>query len=286
MKKDYPVALLCRVMNVSRSGFYRHQRSYKRHARLSAERLSLLQLVRRVAHEHRYSYGSRRLSLALREHGIVAGRYQTRTLMREAQVLVRYKRPFRVTTNSNHNERVYANELARKFTVSAPNKVWVSDISYVSTGEGWLYLAVVLDLYSRKVIGWDMGTTLHRDLPLNALRMALGQRSFVAGDLLHHSDRGVQYASAEYRQLLCDHGIVGSMSRRGNCWDNAVAESFFSRLKTEHLMWHRYQTRSSASASILDYIVMFYNSKRLHSHNCYATPAAAEREYARAHDAA
>ena len=131
-----------------------------------------------------------------------------------------------------------------------------------------------------------MGTTLHRDLPLNALRMALGQRSFVAGDLLHHSDRGVQYASAEYRQLLSDHGIVGSMSRRGNCWDNAVAESFFSRLKTEHLMWHRYQTRSSASASILDYIVMFYNSKRLHSHNGYATPAAAEREYARAHDAA
>ena len=272
-------------MNVSRSGFYRHQRSYKRHARLSAARLSLLQLVRRVAHEHRYSYGSRRLSLALREHGIVAGRYQTRTLMREAQVLVRYKRPFRVTTNSNHNERVYANELARKFTVSAPNKVWVSDISYVQTGEGWLYLAVVLNLYSRKVIGWAMGTTLHRDLALNALRMALGQRRFVAEELLHHSDRGVQYASAEYRQLLKDHGIAGSMSRRGNCWDNAVAESFFSRLKTEHLIWHHYQTRSSASAAILDYIVMFYNSKRLHRHNGYATPAAAEREYAK-HNAA
>ena len=184
------------------------------------------------------------------------------------------------------NEKVYSNELARKFTVSAPNKVWVSDISYVPTGEGWLYLAVVLDLYSRRVIGWAIGTTLHRDLALKALRMALGQRSFVAGDLLHHSDRGVQYASAEYRQLLSDHGIVGSMSRRGNCWDNAVAESFFSRLKTEHLMWHSYQSRSSASAAILDYIVMFYNSKRLHSHNGYATPVAAEREYAMSHDAA
>ena len=272
-------------MNVSRSGFYRYQRNYEHRQRLSVSRLSLLQLVHRVAHEHRYSYGSRRLSLALREYGIVAGRYQTRTLMREAKVLVRYKQPFRVTTNSNHHEKVYANELARKFTVSAPNKVWVSDISYVPTGEGWLYLAVVLDLYSRKVIGWDMGSTLHRDLALNALRMALGQRSFVAGDLVHHSDRGVQYASAEYRQLLREHGIVGSMSRRGNCWDNAVAESFFSRLKTEQLAYRHYQSRSEASADILDYIVMFYNSKRLHSHNGYVSPAETECDYAK-HNAA
>ena len=272
-------------MNVSRSGFYGYQRNIERHLRLSSARLAMLQLVRRVAHEHRYSYGSRRLSLALQQYGIVAGRYHTRTLMRQAQVLVRYKRPFRTTTNSDHNEKVYGNELARKFTVSAPNKVWVSDISYVPTGEGWLYLAVVLDLYSRKVIGWDMGTTLHRDLALNALRMALGQRNFVAGDLLHHSDRGVQYASAEYRQLLREHGIVGSMSRRGNCWDNAVAESFFSRLKTEQLAYRHYQSRSEASADILDYIVMFYNSKRLHSNNGYVSPAETERDYAK-HNAA
>ena len=285
MKKDYPVALLCRVMNVSRSGFYGYQRNIERHLRLSSARLAMLQLVRRVAHEHRYSYGSRRLSLALQQYGIAAGRYHTRTLMRQAQVLVRYKRPFRTTTNSDHNEKVYGNELARKFTVSAPNKVWVSDISYVPTGEGWLYLAVVLDLYSRKVIGWDMGTTLHRDLALNALRMALGQRNFVAGDLLHHSDRGVQYASTEYRQLLREHGIVGSMSRRGNCWDNAVAESFFSRLKTEQLAYRHYQSRSEASADILDYIVMFYNSKRLHSNNGYVSPAETERDYAK-HNAA
>ena len=272
-------------MNVSRSGFYGYQRNIERHLRLSSARLAMLQLVRRVAHEHRYNYGSRRLSLALQRYGIVAGRYHTRTLMRQAQVLVRYKRPFRTTTNSDHNEKVYGNELARKFTVSAPNKVWVSDISYVPTGEGWLYLAVVLDLYSRKVIGWHMSSTLHRDLALKALRMALGQRRFGSGELLHHSDRGIQYASAEYRQLLREHGIVGSMSRRGNCWDNAVAESFFSRLKAEQLTYRHYQSRSEASADILDYILMFYNSKRLHSHNGYVSPAETERDYAK-HNAA
>jgi len=197
--------------------------------------------------------------------------------MREAGVWVRYRRRYRVTTNSNHRQPVFENHLQRDFSVDAPDHVWAGDITYVWTQQGWLYLAVVIDLYARKVVGWSMGRRLKSALVCDALTMALGRRP-PKGQLIHHSDRGVvQYASHAFRKLLKAHGITGSMSRKGDCWDNAVVESFFGSLKSERVHWRSYQTREEARADIVDYITMFYNSHRLHSYLGYQSPDEFER---------
>ena len=196
--------------------------------------------------------------------------------MREAGVWVRYRPRYRATTDSRHTHPVFPNRLERDFTVTAPNRVWASDITYVWTREGWLYLAVVIDLYARKVVGWSMGSRLTAALACDALRMALWRRRPAYGALIHHSDRGVQYASHAFRQLLKEHGIVGSMSRKGDCWDNAVVESFFGSLKSERVHWRNYQIREEARQDIIHYIVMFYNSHRLHSYLGYQSPDAFE----------
>jgi len=217
------------------------------------------------------------MAKALQALGYPVGRHQARSLMREAGVWVRYRRRYRVTTNSNHRHPVFANRLERDFVASAANRVWAGDISYVWAHEGWLYLAVVIDLYSRKVVGWSMGKRLTSTLVCDALQMALWNRRPSRGQLIHHSDRGVQYASNAFRRLLKDHGVEGSMSRKGDCWDNAVVESFFGSLKSERVFWRSYQTREEARADIVDYITMFYNSHRLHSYLGYQSPDQFER---------
>ena len=268
--------MLCRVLGVSRNGFYDSLRRQRRDP--DPEHTEKLEWVKDLADASDHTYGSRRMARALRALGYGGtGRYQARRLMREAGVWVRYRRRYRVTTNSNHRQPVFENRLQRDFSMDAPNRVWAGDITYVWTREGWLYLAVVIDLYSRKVVGWSMGRRLTSTLVCEALRMALWRRRPAKGQLIHHSDRGVQYASYAFRRLLKAHGIEGSMSRKGDCWDNAVVESFFGTLKSERVHWRSYQSREEARADIVEYITMFYNSQRLHSYLDYQSPDQFER---------
>jgi putative transposase len=264
------VKLLCRLLGVSRGGFYDYLRRQAREPDPVREEKRVC--IRWLAQGSDNTYGSRRMAKGLRALGYPVGRDQARRLMREANVWVRYRRRYRVTTDSSHRQPVFENLLKREFTVTAPNRVWASDISYVWTREGWLYLAVVIDLYARKVVGWAMDRRITSALVCDALRMALWRRRPASGQLVHHSDRGIQYASRAFRGLLTAYGIAGSMSRKGDCWDNAVVESFFGSLKSERVLWRTYQTRGEARQDIIDYIVMFYNSHRLHSFLGYRSP--------------
>ena len=233
--------------------------------------VELIALVKGIHRESRGTYGSRRMSKGLREKGYNIGRYRARTLMRMAEVSVKRKGKYKVTTDSHHVYPVAPNILNRQFDVAAPNQVWVSDITYLWTKEGWLYLAVVMDLYSRKIVGWSMDKRMTQDLVKNALTMAAGRRQPENG-LIHHSDRGSQYAAHAYQDLLVEYGMICSMARRGDCWDNAVIESFFGTLKREMVYRTRYETRMEAKRDIVDYIEMFYNGKRLHSYLGYISP--------------
>jgi putative transposase len=267
----WPVSLVCEVMQVSRSGFYAYAR---RQANRTIDRAKweLLARVKAIAWETRQSYGSRRMAKQLQDEGFSVGRAQARRLMKEAGVSVRRPRARGpVTTDSRHDYGVADNVLARQFDVAKPDQAWAGDITYIWTAEGWLYLSVLLDLYSRKVVGWAMSSHIDTDLVQHALEMALGRRRPSAG-LVHHSDRGSQYASHAYRHLLADHGIVCSMSGKGDCLDNAVAERFFGSLKCEWTSHWDYATRQEAKDDIIAYIEMFYNSRRKHSYLGYVSP--------------
>ena len=268
-RKAYPVALMCRLLGVSTAGFYDYLRRAKRPD--DPDRLKLLGWIKQLARTSKNTYGSRRMSQGLRALGFAVGRDMARGLMTEAKVCVRYRKRFKVTTNSKHHHPVFENRLQRQFDVAEPDRVWASDITYCWTGEGWLYLAVVIDLYARKVVGWSMSSRMTSRLVGDALLMAIWRRRPSAG-LIHHSDRGVQYASRAFRKLLKVHGIMGSMSRKGDCWDNAVVESFFGSLKSERLFWQHYPSRQAAQNDIVDYIAMFYNPLRLHSYLDYKSP--------------
>jgi transposase InsO family protein len=213
----YPIRVLCQVMEVSTSGFY----DYVGRVQSGPENQQEQELVLRVKAIHERTggvYGSRRLSRELQAEGFEVGRYRARSLMRKAGIEVRHKKRFRVTTDSRHDHPVAPNRLDRRFKVTAPNTVWGSDITYLWTNEGWMYLAVVVDLFSRRVVGWALADHMRVELASNALRMALGRRQSPPG-LIHHSDRGSQYAGQEYQALLREHGLISSMSRKGNCWD-------------------------------------------------------------------
>jgi putative transposase len=275
-KALYPVVVLCRTMRVSRSGFYTWK---DRPPSLRAREDTRLRTSIRVIHaQSRQTYGSSRILKALRNAGERIGLHRVERLRRAEQLRTCYKRRYRITTQSDHAYPVAENVLAREFTPEAPNRVWAGDITYVATAEGWLYLAVVLDLYSRRVIGWSMGPRLHSTLVQEALSMAVKQRRH-ADTVLHHSDRGVQYASADFQALLSGQRMICSMSRKGNCWDNAVVESFFKTLKVECLYRQRIQTREQARQMIFEYIEVFYNRQRLHSTLDYQSPAAYEEKY-------
>jgi transposase InsO family protein len=269
-KKTWPINLMCRVLGVLSHGYYSYQKR-KRNRPENPRHKKMLSLVKEVSDASKQTYGTRRMSKALTIHGFPASRYKARKLMKEAKIQVRFKRRYKTTTNSKHNHPVFENLLKRDFAVGQPDQAYVSDITYIQTQEGWLYLAVVIDLYSRKVVGWSMDSRMKAQLVCDALQMAIWQRRPIAG-LIHHSDRGSQYASHDFRDLLDKNKCKGSMSRKGNCWDNAVAESFFGRLKEERVHHRHYQTRYEAQQDILSYITMFYNSNRLHSYLDYKSP--------------
>lgn len=273
-KACYPVALMCRVLHVSRAGYYAW-----RQRPLAARALADQSLTLEVAAIHAASrgrYGSPRVHAELRGRGQRTGRKRVARLMRAAGLRARERRRFRRTTDSNHRMAIRENLLARRFTVPAPNISWATDITYLWTPEGWLYLAVMLDLFSRRVVGWSISERLERGLALDALKMALEDRRPAPG-LLHHSDRGSQYASHEYQVVLAEHGIVSSMSRRANCWDNAVAESFFASLKMELVYRSRWRTKAQARSALFEYIEVFYNRRRRHSALGYQSPAEFEK---------
>ena len=231
----------------------------------------MVEWVKEIATSSGDTYGERRMKTALNVLGYPGTRGKARKLMKAAGVKVRCRKKFKVTTDSNHKQPVFENVLDRGFDVKQPDQAYVGDITYIWTQEGWLYLAVVIDLFSRKVVGWSMGSRMKAQLVCDALTMAIWQRQPKAG-LIVHSDQGVQYASHQYRRLLKSNGFVGSMSKKGCCWDNAVAESFFGSLKQERVHWRNYETRYDAQQDILNYITMWYNSHRLHSYLDYQSP--------------
>ncbi|QBS09004.1 IS3 family transposase [Legionella israelensis] len=275
-EKVWPIDKMCLLLGVLRSGYYRYRRN--RHGKPSDPlHQEMIDFVKDIAEKSTYTFGSRRMRKALNALGYPVGRRKTQSLMKEAGVMVRYRKKYKITTNSRHKKPVFENVLSRDFSPSAPDRAYVSDITYLSTQEGWLYLTVVIDLFSRKVVGWSMSSRMKADLVCDALKMALWQRKPKPG-LIVHSDRGSQYASNEYRKLLNDWKCTGSMSRKGDCWDNAVAESFFGSLKQERVQWKHYQTRSEAHRDVLNYITVFYNDFRLHSTIGYISPNQFEKE--------
>ena len=273
----FPVSLMCRTLEVGSSGFYAWLKRPESPQCQKNQRL--LMEIKAVHQKSRKTYGSPRIHAELTASGHACSRYRVARLMRQHGIVSKHKKKFRVTTNSVHSYPVAKNQLERQFDVSKPNQCWVSDITYIPTREGWLYLAVTLDLFHRKIIGWAMGRWITRQLVIDALNMAIKNGCLEQG-LLHHSDRGVQYASNEFRGLLKIHSIKCSMSRKGNCWDNAVAESFFHTLKVELIQGKIYDTRQEAKTDIFDYIEVFYNRQRRHSYLGYLSPVDFEKKNA------
>jgi len=273
-KAHFPVELLCQQLGVSRSGFYAWSQRPES-ARQQADR-ALAAEVAQVHRDSRGSYGSPRVHAELRARGRRVSRKRVARLMGQQHLAARRRRRWVRTTDSRHALPVASNVLQRDFSPDKPNSTWATDITYVWTGEGWLYLAVVLDLFSRMVVGWSMSERIDTQLVLAALKMAWEGRQPPQG-LIHHSDRGSQYASAEYRQALASRGIQCSMSRKGNCWDNAVVESFFSSLKMELVYLTDFVTRHQARSALFEYIEVFYNRRRRHSSLGYLSPMEYER---------
>jgi putative transposase len=275
--QQFPLAMLCRVMQVASSGYYAWRRRPESR-RAMANRVLAAQI--KAAHTRsRKTYGRRRIHAQLRRERISCSRNRVARLMRQNGLCGLRRRAFRVTTNSRHSFPVAENLLARDFRAPAPDQVWVSDITYLACEEGWEYLATVMDLHSRRIVGWAMQSTLERSLTLNALEMAIAQRRPAAG-LIHHSDRGVQYACGDYQAALQRHGMVPSMSRKGDCWDNAPKESFFGTLKGELVHHWGRPSRPDAHREIFDFVEVFYNRQRLHSSLGYLSPAEFERQSA------
>ena len=276
-KANYPVAVMCRVLGVSRSGLYAwEQRGPSARAEADTD---LSRRIHAIHAESRRTYGSPRVHRGLRREGIRVGRKRVERLMRLDGLQGRIRRRFRRTTDSNHSLPVAPNTLNRQFEVDAPDRVWAGDITYIRTANGWGYLAVILDLHSRLVVGWALADHMRTELVENALLCALGKRE-PSKDLLHHTDRGSQYASISYRGRLDTLGIEVSMSRRGDCYDNAVVESFFGTLKQELVHHANWTDLATARAAIHDYIEVFYNRQRLHSSLGYRTPAEVDQEAA------
>ena len=275
-KKAISVSQACRVLHVSRSGYYSATKRAHAAPTVCADSIQ----VKAAFAASGRTYGSRRLRAALCTQGIAMGRHRVRSLMRTNGLRPVWRRKFVHTTDSKHTMPVSNNVLARQFDRALPNQAWVCDITYLRTRSGWLYLAAVLDLHSRKIVGWAMAPEMPATLVCAALQMAIVQRNPEAG-LIVHSDRGTQYASAEHQALLKKHGLIGSMSRKGNCWDNAVMERFFLNLKMERVWQKDYANHSEAMVDVADYIVGFYNCIRLHSTLGNLSPNAFERESAK-----
>ncbi len=275
-QRRYPVLVMCNVLQVSPSGYYDWQG--REPSVQQQRRAKIAQAAARAYFESHRIYGYRKVCEELAEQKMTCCPETIRRVLRELGLFSRTKRKFVVTTDSHHSQPVAENLLDRNFTATAPNQKWLTDITYVPTREGWLYLATVLDVFSRRIVGWSMSERIDTELVKSALHLATTQRSPGPG-LLHHSDRGVQYASDIYQQTLDELGIVCSMSRKGNCWDNAMMESFFGSVKTEWVYGKDYQTREEAKNDLFKYIEVFYNRQRRHASLGYLSPAEFERQY-------
>lgn len=271
----YPVTVLCRVLGLARSGFYAW-RKRPPSAQAAADQ-QLVAEIKTVFAASRQTYGSPRVHVELQAQGIHCARKRVARLMRETALVARQRRHRLCPTDSRHDRPVAPNLLARTFQAVAPDRVWVADSTYIPTREGWLYLAVVRDRFARRVVGWATGLSLERELVLGALGSAIERRRPGPG-LLHHSDRGAQYASGDYQELLASRGMLARMSRKGNCWDNAVMERFFSTLKAE-LPQAVFESRAAARSAVFDDIERFYNRRRRHSSLAYATPLSFEQDW-------
>jgi transposase InsO family protein len=274
---EFRIGTMCEVLGVSRSGYY----AWRRRPRSLRDETNakLTETIRVIHEESRRIYGSPRIHATLQHRGIACGRHRVARLMRDEGIRSNTKRRFRSIATKREETPAAPNRLERRFTAARPNRVWASDITIVKTAEGWLHLAIVLDLFSRKVVGWAMSTAVTQTLALEALQMAFATRRPKPG-LLHHSDRGGQYLSAAYQHLLDEHGAICSMSRPGNCLDNAAVESFFHTLKTELVYQQHYRTREQARLAIFEYVESFYNRSRLHSTLDYRSPEEYERSVA------
>ena len=269
-RKAFNLAVMCEVLDVSISGY----RAWKRGGTPDRKRLTdvqMLALIQAIHAELKGAYGSPRMVRELRTRGFSAGKARVERLMRENGIHARHKRRYKVTTDSRHGLPVADNLLARHFTPTAPNQVWTSDITYLWTDEGWLYLAIVLDLFNREVVGWSLKPRMTADIVTDALTMAWFRKKPSPG-VLHHSDRGSQYASHAFQDKLAGYGMTCSMSRKGNCWDNAPTESWFNSFKNERIHGVRFATRAEMTAASFEYIEVFYNRKRLHSTLGYKSP--------------
>lgn len=269
-RKIFPLPAMCATLAVSHSGY----RAWKRGGRANRKRLTdaqMLALIESIHKELKGAYGSPRMVRELRARGCPASKTRVERIMRVHGIRARHRRRYKATTDSRHALPIAENLLARDFAPQAPNQAWVGDITYIRTDEGWLYLAVVLDLFNREVVGWSIKPRMTADIVTDALTMAWFRRRPEPG-LIHHSDRGSQYASEAFRGKLTDYGMICSMSRKANCWDNAPAESFFNSLKNERVHGTRYATRQDAIADLFDYIEVFYNRSRRHSTLGYSSP--------------
>lgn len=274
-QRNYSVVMMCRVLEVSKSGFYEWKKepiSIRKR-----EEIVIIAGIKEAFEESRGVYGSPRIHAALSKKGIKCGRHRVARLMRKSNIRSKTKRKFKVTTDSSHKLPVAENTLNRDFSPSQANQAWAQDITYIWTEEGWLYLAVVIDLFSRKVIGWSLRDNMKKELVIDALDMAIRSRK-PGTSLLVHSDRGSQYCSALFQAKLKAHKMICSMSGKGECWDNAVAESFFHSLKTEHIYLNKFITREEAIQSIFEFIEVFYNRIRLHSTLGFCSPVEYEGE--------
>jgi putative transposase len=267
---------MCTVFQVSRSGYYEWTR--RKESERSIRRKTLEPRIRRIFLDSRRLYGSKKVWEALKKLGIHVSEKTVVRIMKELGLKSRTVKKYKATTNSKHNLPVYDNVLNQEFVAKAPNEVWMADITYIHTDEGWLYLASIMDLYSRKIVGFQMSDRMTKSLVLDALDQAY-HRQRPTGEVLHHSDRGSQYASLDYQKRLKTYKMKGSMSRKGNCYDNACIESFHSVLKKELIYLEHYKTRAAAKKQIFEYLTCFYNGKRIHSSIGYFTPNQYERMY-------
>lgn len=272
---EFRIQPMCRVLQVSRSGYYEYLNRPPSERSIADDKLR--PQIRAAFTKGRKNYGTRRIKKALVKKKNIVSRRRIGRLMAEEDLKVQTKRKFKVTTDSNHDKPIAPNLLNREFTVAKPDSVYVGDITYIRTREGWLYLATVMDLFSRAVVGWSMGSRMKTGLVNDAILMAIWKRKPDKG-LIFHSDRGSQYASDAYRKTLKTHGIKASMSKKGDCWDNAVAESFFHTLKIELVHHCDFETREEARAALFEYIEVFYNRQRLHSSNGYEAPLVYEEK--------
>ena len=273
-RSAYGVERMCRTLRISRSGYYDWLGRGPSQRRLRHDRLT--EEIRRVFEGNRKVYGSPRVWRALKAEGKGCGRHQVERLMRENGITPKRRKKFKKTTDSDHHYPIAVDLVNRVFVAGMPDRLWTSDITYIRTGEGWLYLAVILDVCGRRVVGWGMSARLLDELVTRALKQAIGWRQAKAG-LIFHSDRGSQFASAACRQILDDHGIRPSMSHKGDCFDNAITESFWATLKRELVYMEKFQTREEAKLKIFDYIEVFYNRQRLHSSLNYKSPVDFEK---------